>query len=421
MNKISRNIKLIIFECYIILLSYHIYLLYYCRASVITTLLFYVTLILVTTFISNYFIRRNPGIAYRTNNWKFSIILLFVLLFLVELILKYAIGTYNSYGEMNGGFYYYSQYKGIQYDNMILKRNLGQHNFWIKKMPPGYTRIEDKSEFHYAHTYNSMGLRDREIKVEKDSNEYRIIGIGDSFTEGVGTHQDSTWLRFLETKLNKSPKYNFTTLNAGCSGSDPYYEYMLLKEELLKFNPDLLILVINSSDLSEIFVRGGMERFKPDGLIAYNQGPSWEYLYAFSYIFRHIMHDVLHYDRWLLLRNNEFEKKKNELIDSIYNALVNIKDITVKNGFEFLIVLLPDYHELQNDIYSLKPLALKISKNPDLNFTDLREYYKKAGIDNPDVVFKYYWKIDCHHTSKGYAIMADGIADAIYKNGTIIK
>ena len=33
---------------------------------------------------------------------------------------------------------------------------------------------------------NSLGLRDIEHPIAKDSNEIRVMGIGDSFTEGVG-------------------------------------------------------------------------------------------------------------------------------------------------------------------------------------------------------------------------------------------
>jgi hypothetical protein len=57
---------------------------------------------------------------------------------------------------------------------------------------------------------NKLGLFDNEVENPI------IVGLGDSFTQGVGTPPDSTWLKYIERKLD------LKTLNAGIGASNPY-------------------------------------------------------------------------------------------------------------------------------------------------------------------------------------------------------
>ena len=85
--------------------------------------------------------------------------------------------------------------------------------------------------------------------------------MGDSFTEGVGTTEDSTWLKQLEHMLNADPHrfYDYTTLNGGAHGSDLIFSYELLSGCLLKYHPDMVILNLNSTDIGDIVTRGTAE------------------------------------------------------------------------------------------------------------------------------------------------------------------
>jgi len=413
MKKALKIIIGLLFIIYLILLIYHIRLLFYCQASIITTLLFYIGFVLVILGILNLIGRKKSISSAKINNWRFSIVFLFILLFMVELVLKYSIGNYQSYSEKNGGFYYYSMYKDIK--RQIKLRNSGsyKHNYWIHLSTPNSSRTDRKIEFEYLHTYNSFGFRDKEVSIAKDTNEYRIIGLGDSFTEGVGTHQDSTYLKVLERILIKGEsEINVTTINAGRSGSDPFYEYMLMEKKLLEFNPDLIILTINNSDIIDITIRGGSERFQPKGMVTYKNGPNWEYLYASSYIIRHFMRDILGYN-FILTKGKDAEKVKNESIQMIYNVLIEFQTLALKNGFDLLVVLLPHYYELTDNYSELESLGNMINDNDSLYVVDLYQYYKKTEINRPDSIFDYFWQLDFHHTPKGYEKFAEGVAEEV--------
>jgi len=61
---------------------------------------------------------------------------------------------------------------------------------------------------------NSDGFRGREYSVDKPSNTFRVIVLGDSFTFGQGFNLEDTFCYRLEKLLNENhPEKNFEVLN----------------------------------------------------------------------------------------------------------------------------------------------------------------------------------------------------------------
>ncbi len=91
---------------------------------------------------------------------------------------------------------------------------------------------------------SSQGLREDKIySYQKPASTFRILMLGDSFTEGDEVPADQTFSKLLETKLNdQSDKQTYAVINAGVRGGSPLQYYLWLKTEGLKFNPDLIIL-----------------------------------------------------------------------------------------------------------------------------------------------------------------------------------
>lgn len=96
-----------------------------------------------------------------------------------------------------------------------------------------------------AHTVvfsNSLGLREREIPLEKEPGEYRIACVGDSWTFGFGVLAEEAFPRVLETLLQKAyPTRKITVINAGINGAHYCQGYLMLTQVVLRYHPDLVL------------------------------------------------------------------------------------------------------------------------------------------------------------------------------------
>ena len=152
------------------------------------------------------------------------------------------------------------------------------NSFWNVYEPNDTTHV-NRGDFYYSRRFNSLGLPEREINLQ-DTSTKKILCLGDSFTEGIGAGVDSTWPRELERALNLCSRDSYTVYNAGVAGCDPMYNYHFLRGKLWDVNWKAVIFCVNGTDVSEVMIRGGMERFKPDSKVEYTRPLVWEPLYG---------------------------------------------------------------------------------------------------------------------------------------------
>ncbi|NSW45217.1 MAG: SGNH/GDSL hydrolase family protein [Bacteroidales bacterium] len=273
--------------------------------------------------------------------------------------------------------------------------------YWTEKRTIDITL--SSPEFSYYRKLNNEGFSDREWNYKQLKNKYRILTLGDSFTEGDGADADSTWQRFLERKLNNTSIF---IMNAGICGSDPVFEYYLLTNRLLKYNPHLIIVNINHSDLFDIAIRGGFERFKGNQVI-FKKSPWWEPIYAISYISRLFFR--LRFDKQLLDKKRKFEYAyESSLI--IFDAIKKFVALGKTHHFKFLFVFNPGIEEVKNKLPLWNIHTKKLRQN-NIPVCNLLEYYLQIEVSKD--ISKYYWPIDGHHKAKGYQLMSEGIYQAI--------
>jgi lysophospholipase L1-like esterase len=108
-------------------------------------------------------------------------------------------------------------------------------------------------EFDFVANINSLGLRDREVDIEK-GNRYRILCFGDSWTFGWGVEIENSWPRKLEQFLHEKGFNNIEVINCGQEGqyTTTYKKYMLKAVPLLK--PDLVLVgVLQEDDLAQLY------------------------------------------------------------------------------------------------------------------------------------------------------------------------
>lgn len=339
----------------------------------------------------------------RLGNFKIITISIAAIFFLFEFLFL-IIGFKSTAHEKRHKLYYSSQY--TQFRN----KNKQMYHIWTANHA-----LKNK-EYEYKRIINSERLSDKEHPVRKPENGYRIIGLGDSFTEGDGADADSTWLKFLERDLSKyTISKQLTYINGGVCGSDLLYSYVLLKNKLLKYKPDLVLLAINSSDLTDIFIRGGMERFQSDGSVRFRDPPWWEPIYALSRISR-LFFSALGYNELLYKeKKTDFKKEKQIIIENIHAY----HKLAIENNFKFVVIFNPHKGEIEAGQMSLSGICEQLKHSKEVEVLNLLDYFIKKEKINSSNCGQYYWKKDGHHNAKGYELFARGVEWKLKEIGII--
>lgn len=309
-------------------------------------------------------------------------------------------GTNRTYLEVLNG-YYQSCYSTV---------GKTYYHSWPKPNEPHQV---SKQEYSYWRPTNSLGFPDEEWPLVKSENEKRVLFLGDSFTEGDGASYDSSFVSLLNPKLNNVDK-NFYLMNAGVCGSDPFFNYINLKDRLLKYKPDYVIQSLSTMDLTtDILIRGGIERFQTDGTLKYNSAPWWEPIYAVSYLSR-IFFRIAGYNE-LLQKNGLIHQKEALLNKQLIDLFTQYYNLCEQNNIRLIIVLRPDETEIINNKYqyNFSQIFDYLKENTNAELIDLLPAYNKIIKENRSEVSDYFWKYDGHHNSKGYEIMAQSVYENI--------
>ena len=105
-----------------------------------------------------------------------------------------------------------------------------------------------------AVSINSEGFRGVEFSPSKPNDIFRIVMVGGSTTFGSGVFDDETIPFQLEQKLeNRNSQFNVEIINAGIGGAWSKTESDLIKNKIIDYNPNLIIVYDGANDaLKEI-------------------------------------------------------------------------------------------------------------------------------------------------------------------------
>jgi hypothetical protein len=170
----------------------------------------------------------------------------------------------------------------------------------------------------------------------------------------------------------------------------------LLENCLLRYKPDLVILNLNSTDMTDTYKRGGNERYDTEGNYHVVKGPWWEFFFASSYIVRAITLHALHYS-WNLTTPGEQKLIDAKVIKQISAKVSEYLALAQKKRFTLLLVLQPLSGELNNSSFISELNIAKGVRKIDLTpaFTDS---VKNANGNTT----AFYWPMDGHFNSRGY-------------------
>lgn len=319
------------------------------------------------------------GKKYYTNICLFSIGVVFIFIIIVELFLrfstKYGIDCYLARGSN-----FWEAYSGIHRPSKIL----------------GYEPIPNS-----APNINSLGLFDREYKLKKEKDTYRIIVFGDSIT----AHGEYTAL--LEDKLNSNLGHNFEVWNCGVGGYNIEQYVNYLKYKAIKYNPDLIMIGFCLND----FCRGIPVVYKTDnirnGLIEYYNPYSEanflmnRFLFRHSYLYRFLM---LTLEKFLIGGVAYGRIAEQENIGNL--SLRAIKEITNKKRILLVAIIFPylksinEYTDFEKNEYET---MIKVLEELEIDYIDLHPYFLNTNIYQLSIS-----PLDQVHPSKeGHKIVAD--------------
>ena len=272
-------------------------------------------------------------------------------------------------------------------------------------------------EYEYNYKHNSFGFRDVEHTLHKDKNVFRILGLGDSFTYGVGAELEQTYLFSLETLLNDRssihPKVEI--IKAGIPRYYPETQRILLQHYGKNYEPDLIIVGFVPNDVIDthygldavVLDRSGYLKTK----VANDMGLFGHVLYNNSHLLRIVLRRITAY-RMAQIYDPKWEEvfvdnghHEDDWI-SIENEYSYMVEIASSIGANVIIVHIPGKGPWNEEHYYPSKRLASWAKANNVGFIDVLPTMVVESSKQD-----LYYGVDGHANPSGHAIIAQQIYD----------
>lgn len=324
------------------------------------------------------------------------------------------------------------------------------------KFPPNFRYVDTVRGIPNPIFTNSQSWAEHEdITTEKPANTYRIFYVGDSTTHGT-VPDEQRMPDIVEKELNiiYQPRgKHIEVINTGTSSYSTIIYYLLIKTEILKYKPDLVIINEDMGDVrddsayklsAEFDAQGlpiaahpsdpklqGVYHLTPQGLvkiplrqrinaymvansviIKWSEGIALNILQRIApKIYQNKIVDPLALNDpgdWLKLN---WDSTVQNNVDFSMKTLVDIIQLLRSNGVKVMITGVPHYPQYTGQ-WSAKPHQVLAETTQKFGVPYLNSYEAlKSQISNTPVT-QYYWQVDpTHFNSAGNAIWAKAQLD----------
>ena len=268
---------------------------------------------------------------------------------------------------------------------------------------------------------NDDGFRGPAVAKEKPADTFRILGVGDSFTFGVGVRDRDTYLRQLEADLNRDKREDTTyqVLNLGVQGYNTHDEVLTLEHRWLEYDPDLVLIAfyLNDAYSDATFANNG------EGLGIYLEPAG---LGEYSVLADHVQH---------FWRSRQLQRDLNEYYMKSYFAdaesflrdpgtatvdwnvsrwaLAHAKELSRQHGFGLALVIFPELHSL-DDAYpftEIHRLVARAAEESGIPVLDLFDVYR--GHDESEL---WVHPTDHHPNERAHALATKALAKFLKKS-----
>jgi len=331
-------------------------------------------------------------------------------------------------------------------DPVLGWRNTPNFNYWNFK----------ENDHPITGTFNSFGWRDSIWTIEKPDNTYRIAAIGDSYVEAFQVESDKSFLGLTQQALNKTLNISVELMNFGQSGFTQTEEFIILKNDVSQFSPDMVILFfLPNNDIEDINKETASSKLRPFYRIGYNgellldTSFNKEFLFKFkSFINPLKQHSALislfaeRYNAYAKNRRAKSERTNRthashgiggvlslatDSPDPIYLENYNLNKVLIKKmadfckerGIRFMLVTL----DINSYIPEIEKQYRAQDSSFDSNFFDdnLRQYAKSLNIEYIGLqsIFRDYYESTLsplhwgHLNYKGHEVVSNALVNKL--------
>lgn len=374
-----------------VILLFILYLMY--LLSVIfwlSTFMLYLAVWLIISASLDYFVKNRFILRLLKSNFAIFTVLMLTL----DVGLR-IYGEKKNYFEKSGSFFYKSMYAEKDKSGLI------------PEFTAESTYNSKAKEFNYRRELKKMGIRQKEIPDQKETNEYRIFALGDGFTKGEALPLDSTYPAMMERCLQDHlHKKNLSVFNAGVEGSDMLFMDRLFARKLADYHPDGVVFMVNPTDMWKIATRGGRHRYKSNNRLELQEAPLTEMIFASSFIYRHILMDVLQYD-YNTMSKEEMETAIKRAAEVMRTSMGHIEGYCFKQKIDLLWVLAPTKPDVERELYTFEPFRQFVKKT-SFDVYLLPEFImakRREGLATEDL----FLSNAPFYSAKGNSVIADAI------------
>ena len=113
-------------------------------------------------------------------------------------------------------------------------------------------------------TTNSLGFRGSEFSKDKPDTTYRIFAVGGSTTHGATlVNDDETWPAYLQQKFNQIDlEVTVEVINVGIMAATTEQESKMIKDRLVDYDPDLIIMYDGWNDIQHLTVNKTIQNWQ---------------------------------------------------------------------------------------------------------------------------------------------------------------
>lgn len=251
------------------------------------------------------------------------------------------------------------------------------------------------------------------LPEQKQPGELRILCLGDSVVDNIWRTRLVTFPDLLSNEIKNnpiSPWKTCTVINAGVTGYNPVLEYEYYKQQWQDGRFDIVILCYccaNDRSENRQIVRdpAGTE----DDLFCYNVREYIPYIFDFpghrfllesSALFRLINSRLAPYlEDWGI----EIKELDLDRVPAIRNAILDLWDLSERNGSRFLLVIVPRLRPEEREHRWIMDLV----QSAGIEYIDVRPIFESSGYNNY-VSKKNNGSIDYTHPNQlGHEVMTD--------------